>query len=165
MRRIARSRIPFVLPYVTTVLTDVTPIGAPVAPVATQVPTILTDVARFLPRGGRVASPQILAPLADVLMDATTVTAHVTAVVAKITPVATNFMAISAAISGLLRPRCGGQADGERQQRGDDSAVSHDLYLEKLESWLRRQVDERVNHDSERDRGNVTDVTRATESR
>jgi hypothetical protein len=119
---------------------------------------------RFLTRRGRVALPQILTPLADVLMNVASVTAQVTAIVAKATPVVTNFMAISCGITRLLRTRRGGHADGERQQCGDDSAVSHDLYLEKLESWLRRQVDERVNRYSEWDRGNVTDVTRTAET-
>jgi hypothetical protein len=97
-------------------------------------------------------------------MDVAAVTAQVAAIVAKATPVVTNFMAISCGIAGLLRARCGGHADGERQHRGDDNAVSHDLYLEKVESWLRRQVDERVNRYSEWDRGNVTDVTRTAET-
>jgi len=119
---------------------------------------------RFLTRGGGVALPQILTPLATVLMDVAAVTAHVTPIVAKATPVVTNLMTISCGIIGLLRTRRGWHADGKRQQHGDDCAVSHDLYLEKLESWLRREVDERVNRYSEWDRGNVTNVARTRQN-
>ncbi|OLC44063.1 MAG: hypothetical protein AUH75_01715 [Gemmatimonadetes bacterium 13_1_40CM_4_65_7] len=110
----------------------------------------MANVARFLTRCGRVALPQILTPLANVLVNVAAVTAHVTAIAAKAAPVVTNLMAIPCGIIGLLRTRCGGHAEGERQQHGDDSAVSHDQYLEKLESWLRRQVDERVNRQTSR---------------
>jgi len=78
-------------------------------------------------------------------MDVATVSAYVTAVAAELAPVATKFVTVSRTISGLLRTRRGGHANGERQQRGDDGAVSHDLYLEKVESWLRRRVDGPVN--------------------
>jgi len=79
---------------------------------------------RFLTRRGRVALSQILTARANVLMNVAAVTAHVTAIAAKAAPVVTNLMAISCGIIGLLRTR-GGHAEGERQQRGDDSAVSH----------------------------------------
>ena len=81
---------------------------------------------RFLTRRGRVALSQILTARANVLMNVAAVTAHVTAIAAKAAPVVTNLMAISCGIIGLLRTRRGGHAEGERQQRGDDSAVSHD---------------------------------------
>jgi hypothetical protein len=118
---------------------------------------------RFLPRGGRVALPQILTSRANILPDVATVTARVAAIAAQIAPVVTNFMTISGGISRLLRTRRGGYADGERQQRGDDGAVSHDRYLEKLESWLRRQVNGRVNRYREYDREKVSNVTRTAE--
>jgi len=97
-------------------------------------------------------------------MDVATVSAYVTAIAAEIAPVAAKFMTISGGISGLLRTRRGGCANGERQQRGDDGAVSHDLHLEKWESWLRRRVEGRVNRYGECNRDYVMDVTRTAKT-
>src|SRR5204862_2795559 len=113
---------------------DVAAIGAPVAPVATKATTILPDVVRLLTRGRRIALAYILAPLADVLMDVATVSPYVTAVAAEIAPVAAKLVTVSRGISGLLGTRRGGHANGERQQRGDDGAVSHDLYFREV--WM-----------------------------
>ncbi len=114
------------------VLPDVAPVGAAVAPVTAQIPAVLPDVAPFLPRRRCIPCAKILPAFALVLPDIAPVAACVTAVLAQVAPVATHLMTISGGVAGLLSGRDGGYAERQREQRGDDGTVFHNLVLERF---------------------------------
>ena len=107
------------------VLPHVPPIRAAVAPIRTHVALVLPDVTRILPCHGRITCAQILPALAAVLPNAAAIAACVTTVRAQLAPVAAHFVTISGGVAGLLSTGCGGDANCQSQQHGDECPVSH----------------------------------------
>lgn len=101
----------------------------PIATVAAQITAVLTDVARFLTRGGRITLTYFLTPLVDVLTKVTAVAAHVAAILPELASVAAHLMTIPGRVGRLLGAGGSGYGYRQRQQCGDDNAVSHDLSL------------------------------------
>jgi hypothetical protein len=74
----------------------------------------------------------ILPTLVLILPNVAAVVPRVTAVTSEIATGTSDFVAIFAGIAWLLRIRDGGDAEGEREQRGDKGAVFHGLPLRRL---------------------------------
>jgi hypothetical protein len=70
----------------------------------------------------------ILTPLVDVLTNVPPIAARVAAILPQLAPVAAHFMPISGRVRGLLGAGGSGYGYRQREQCGDDKAVSHDLF-------------------------------------